>query len=144
MAAVGVKWTINPQVGSIDNSGLYTAPDKINPNEQSVMITATLRNNSAMSVTTGIALYPPVAISVSPGPTLTLQAGRSQQFLQSINNALDNGVDWSISPRTLGTISANGLYTPPATLTKQQNVVVTATSIADQSKAASTTVTLQP
>lgn len=144
LAPVPIRWSINPQVGSIDNSGVYTAPNHIPAGGQSVTITATLRDNPTISISTGVALYPPVQVAISPGPTVTLAAGQTQRFSQDVNNALDNRVDWSISPKSLGTIDDTGLYTAPATMTNQKTVVVTATSIADQSKTASATITLVP
>jgi RHS repeat-associated protein len=42
----------------------------------------------------------------------------------------------------MGTVSAAGLYTAPATISTRQTVVVTATSVADPTKSASATITL--
>ena len=50
-------------------------------------------------------------------------------------------MSWTLSPN-VGTISSTGLYTAPATLTTQQSVVVTATSVADTTKSASASLTL--
>jgi len=38
---------------------------------------------------------------------------------------------WSINPAGVGTMSASGLYTAPATIATEQTVTVTATSVAD-------------
>ncbi len=143
MAAVPVNWTINPQVGSISNSGVYTAPGKITT-QQAVTITATLRSDSTKSASSGVALYPPVAVAISPGTPVTLTAGQTLRFSQTVYNSLDNNVTWSISPKNAGSIDDSGLYATPATLKTQGTVVVTATSIADSTKSASTTVTIQP
>jgi hypothetical protein len=143
MAAVQVKWSISPQIGSIDNSGLYTAPKKIDPNGQYVVVTATLRDNPSASITTGVNLFPPVTISINPPPASGLHALQTWQFYQDINNAMDDNVDWSISPK-VGTIDNTGLYTAPATIAKQQTIVVTATSIADSTKTASAKFSLLP
>jgi hypothetical protein len=139
-APVPVRWSISPSVGTISSSGLYTAPKQIAPGGSSVTVTATLNNNPSVSISTGAALYPPVAISISPSPTATVQAGQTQRFSQDVSNAVDNKVDWSISPKTLGAIDNTGLYTAPAKVTKSEAVVITATAIADQTKSASTTV----
>jgi len=45
---------------------------------------------------------------------------------------------------TLGTISATGLYSPPSALPSPNTVTVTAASVVDPSKSASTTITLVP
>jgi exo-beta-1,3-glucanase (GH17 family) len=51
-----------------------------------------------------------------------------------------NGVMWSAS---VGTISATGTFTPP-TVTAQTNVTITATSMQDNTKKGSTTITVNP
>ena len=50
---------------------------------------------------------------------------------------------WSVSP-SLGTISATGFYTAPATNLNGQIAQVIATSSADPSKSSSATITLAP
>jgi hypothetical protein len=50
-------------------------------------------------------------------------------------------VIWSLSPN-VGTISSSGLYTAPASISVQQLVTATATSVGDPSKSASAAVTL--
>jgi hypothetical protein len=52
-------------------------------------------------------------------------------------------VNWTISP-SLGSISASGLYTAPASITSAQAVTVTARSAADTTKTASAIVNLVP
>ena len=144
MAAVPVKWSINPQLGTIDNAGLYTAPNRITPGGQGVTITATMRDNPAISVSTGVSLCPPVTVTIVAEGPLMLMSGQTVRLAQTVVNTLDERVNWSISPKNLGAIDNTGLYTAPASITTQQTVVVTATSVADSSKTASLTVTLVP
>jgi len=58
----GVSWSVNPQVGSISSSGLYTAPAAISSTQQ-VTVTAT---SLADSKRTGLA-----TITLTPPPTAT-------------------------------------------------------------------------
>jgi hypothetical protein len=144
MAPISVNWTISPpQIGSINPAGVYTAPKDITT-PQLVTIIATLKSDATKSVSTGVVLFPPVSVSVSPSGPVPLTAGQTMRFAQSVNNSLDSGVDWSISPKNSGTIDSTGLYTAPATIKNQTTVTVTATSITDQSKTGTATITLQP
>lgn len=96
------------------------------------------------SATASIAPPPPsVLVSVAP-PTATLYANGTQSFTATVQNASNQSVTWTITPAGVGTISSNGLYTAPTTISSQQTVTVTATSQADATKSASATVTLMP
>lgn len=106
-------WTINPRIGTISASGLYTAPASITT-ATPIVVTATQGQNLATSV---VVLVPsPVAVSsaysvVSPnGGTIQLEA--------SVLGGL-GAATWTLSPSdgTAGTISAAGLYTPPGSFT---------------------------
>lgn len=68
---------------------------------------------------------------------VTLAPAQQQQFSSDLPN-----VTWSISPTTLGNISASGLYTAPSTITQTQTVTVTAMNATNS--AATATVTLVP
>ena len=84
----------------------------------------------------------PGAVSVSINPaSVNLKAGEAQQFAAILANAAGTGVIWSLSP-DVGTISSSGLYVAPASIIVPLTVTVTATSVLDPSKSASTIVTL--
>jgi hypothetical protein len=83
-----------------------------------------------------------VTVGITPA-AVSLQATSTQQFTATVTGATNTAVTWSLSP-SVGTISAAGLYTAPASLTAPQTVTITATSAADTSKSASATITLQP
>ena len=85
---------------------------------------------------------PAVAVSVSPA-TASLTASQTAQFTATVTNATSSAVTWSLSPAA-GTVSSSGLYTAPATITSSQTVTITATSVADTTKSASGTITLNP
>jgi hypothetical protein len=83
-----------------------------------------------------------VSVQVSPA-TASLHASQQQQFTASVTGNANTAVKWTFSPQ-IGTLTANGLYTAPASVTTAQTVSVIATSQADTSKSAIATVTLWP
>jgi hypothetical protein len=91
---------------------------------------------------------PPAAISVSISPTTALvQPGASQRFTATVqNDPQKKGVTWGFGgcPGACGTIDSTGKYTAPATITPQSIVYITATSVADPTKRATSQVTLVP
>ena len=138
-----VTWGISPSgAGSISASGLYTAPASIST-QQTVTVTATSQADTTKSSSATITLMPPIVVTISP-TTATLSPGQTQQFSASLTNTGNTAVTWSISPSGVGTISASGLYTAPATVATQLTVTITATSQADGTKSASVTVSLSP
>lgn len=138
----GVNWTINPSVGTISNTGLYTAPASVT-SAQSVTVTATSQVDGTKSASATVNLSPPISVSVAP-PTATLYGGGSQQFTATVLYTGNTAVAWSLNAGAPGSISSSGLYTAPASIATQQTVMVTATSQADNTKSASATVTLYP
>jgi hypothetical protein len=80
-----------------------------------------------------------VKIGLSPG-SVTLLSNQKHQFTATVSGTSNTGVTWSAAA---GSIDVNGLYTAPA-VTTQTNVMVTATSNADSSKSASSTITVNP
>ena len=77
---------------------------------------------------------------------MTLAAnGQQQQFSATIAGTSNTAVTWRMSP-SLGTLSANGLYTAPypGIITTTQTVTITVTSQADTTKSATATVTINP
>jgi hypothetical protein len=87
---------------------------------------------------------PPVTVSVSP-QTISLNAGKTQQFSATVANSSSQSVTWSLSPSSgSGSISSSGLYTAPSTITGTSSVTVTATSAAGPSGSATVTLTAGP
>jgi hypothetical protein len=78
-----------------------------------------------------------VVVTVTP-TTATVVSGATAQFTAFVTNTSNAGVTWSASP---GTISGAGLYQAP-TVTSDTTASVTATSVADTTKAATATVTV--
>ncbi|MBZ5675069.1 MAG: immunoglobulin domain-containing protein [Acidobacteriia bacterium] len=135
-----VTWSINPNVGSISSTGLYTAPASI-ASAQSVTVTATSVADNTKSASATVTLTP-VAVTIAPN-SVALSGGQTQQFTPTVTGTGTTSVNWTINPN-VGSVSAAGLYTAPATVTSGQTVTVTATSTVDNTKSGSATVTLVP
>jgi hypothetical protein len=148
-ANTAVKWSLNPNVGSLLN-GFYTAPTHI-VSPETVRVTATSVADSTKSASVSLVVNPirhrvlplrKVSISVSP-PSTSLNRGQSTTFKARVSGASNTAVIWSLSPSQAGKI-ANGIYQTPATVAARQTVVVTATSVADPAASAKATIVLQP
>jgi len=131
----GIAWSINPAgLGSIDTTGLYTAPDSV-LSQQTVTITATSVADSTLSASAVVTLSPAAFINVSPAWSV-VYSGQSEQLTASASNA--GTLSWSINPAGLGTIGSAGLYTAPSLIPSLQQVTVTATSAANSALSGST------
>jgi hypothetical protein len=140
-----VTWSLSPPLGSVDSTGVYTAPAAVD-SVQTVTLTATSNANSAFTASVQIFVFPPISpLTISPA-SVSLQAAQTQQFLAVISNAAPTAT-WSISPpgAQSGWInSANGFYNAPDPIPSPLTVTVTAVSVADNTKTASAQVTLVP
>ncbi len=131
-----VTWSVSPALGSISAAGLYTAPATVAA-PQTVTVTA-----AAVGGATGTATVTLVPVKVTASPlTASLSGGQTQQFAAAVTGTTNTTVAWSLSP-TVGSISAAGLYTAPATVAAPQTVTITAT--AATGAAASSTISLVP
>lgn len=136
-----VVWSMPPGVpGTLSASGLYTAPATID-SQQTVTITANTLGASSASVSATVTLMPPVTISVTPAASV-IAGGQQRQFVANVANASNTAVTWTIPTPGMGTIDASGLYSAPASVTTQQTVYVTATSMVDTNQSASATITV--
>ncbi|MGH6878800.1 MAG: DUF1565 domain-containing protein, partial [Rhizomicrobium sp.] len=87
-----------------------------------------------------------IAVTISPGYT-QLVAGQTLQFSATVSGSGDKRVTWQVNnadggESTSGTISPQGLYTPPQTLPDPALVTVTAVARADRAISATASVTL--
>ena len=91
----GVTWSLTPAgTGSIDATGLYTAPATV-ATQQSVIVTAASNTGTTETATATVTLLPLVAVTPT---TASLSGGQTQQFA-----AVANGlVTWSITPSSAG------------------------------------------
>ncbi len=141
-ADLNVTWSLHPDLGSIDETGLYTAPSSVDA-PQIVVVTATSVADPTKSGSAEIQLLPPIAVSISPG-SATLGPGKTKRFAAAVRNAQYTDVIWAIEPADGGSIDKKGNYTAPASIPSALTVIVTATSEADETKTASATVRLVP
>lgn len=143
----GVTWTAS--AGTINSSGLFTAPAATGAS-QSITITATSTvdntKSGAATVTVPATGAPPITytgVSVSPS-TATVIGLATQQFTASVSGTgtFSTAVTWSVDGgSTNGTINSSGLYTAPAAGVAARNVVVRAVA-ADGTTAGTAAVTI--
>ena len=100
----------------------------------------TLSQTAKIDLTVAV---PNVTVSLSPKQAAVAATSQTQQFTATVTGNTSNlGVTWSVDgtaggSATAGTISASGLYTPPATGGIH---TITATSVANSADSASVTV----
>jgi len=130
-----VTWTATG--GSISASGLYTAGSTAG---SSFIVRATSVADPAKSATASVTIQPAPVVSVTISPeTATLQPGQTRQFTASVSGTSNTAVTWTA---TGGSISASGLYTSGSIA--GSSFIVRATSVADPTKSATASVTIQP
>ena len=126
----GVRWETNG--GAIGADGRYTAPTT--PGSYMVMAISlgdeTKRASATVTVTD-----PNISLNVLP-QNAVLEAVDTLSFTANVLSSSDGRVRWQVSA---GTISDNGVFTPPD---GDATVTVTASSIADPLRSASATVTV--
>jgi len=150
----GVTWSVNgvpggnATVGTVDATGLYTAPQNL-PMPAAVTVRATSVADPSRSATATATVTSDVAVNVAPAPAM-VELGASQNFSATVTGSgnPNRAVTWSVNGLTggnaiTGTIDVMGVYTAPSILPSPAGVNIAATSVADPSKAgsAATTVT---
>ena len=144
-----VTWSVNGvssgnvTVGTISVGGLYTAPALV-PSPGSVSITATSAADSTKSATAQVSLK--LKISITPTAP-SVQLFHSQQFTATIVGVSNTAAQWSVNgtiggSSLVGTIDATGLYVAPISLPNPASVSIQATSVADPTQSAGTTVAI--
>ncbi|WLT30994.1 glycosyl hydrolase family 18 protein [Geothrix sp. PMB-07] len=128
-----VTWTVQESGGGTVVGGLYTAPAAAG----TYHVVATSAADVSKSATATVKVSAQgVGVTIAPS-AITLKTGQTQQFTATVTGASNTAVTWTASS---GTISANGLYTAPATA---GSYTVTATSAADGTQSATAAVTVQ-
>ncbi len=151
-----VTWSVNSitggnrTVGTVDATGRYTAP-QILPVPASVTIAATSAADPAKSGSATASITSTFTLAVA-GPA-ALNNGAMGQFTATLTPAANSnpnpGVTWSLSGANCtgaacGTITSSGLYMAPGLApSPNSTVLITATSVADTSKAASASSAIQ-
>jgi hypothetical protein len=162
----GVTWTLtqsgaacSPACGSLSPAGTnratYSAPANV-PQPSAVTVTATSVSDSTKSVSAQITVTAPPSsvVSVSLAPTsASVQVSQSQQFDAVVQNDTQNkGVTWTLtqsgaacSPACgslVGFSAQTAIYVAPAAVPNPSVVTLTATSLADNTRSASATITV--
>ena len=148
-----VTWQVNgipggnSTVGTISASGVYTAPASV-PSPATVTVTAISQADTTKDATAAVTITaaPVIIVGVSPS-SATLTTATTKQFTASVENTSNTAVTWQVNGvaggnSMVGTISASGLYTAPATVPYPATVTVTAVSQADTTKSAAALVTV--
>lgn len=149
-----VTWEVNGVAGgnstygtitasSVDSEvGVYTAPAAEPPSGQQVPITAVVQETTSSSSSTPptvtsntayVTVGSGLGLSITPTGA-TVPAGGSQQFGAFLNGLPDAAATWAVTSASgitdssvIGSISASGLYTAPASPPPGGTVTVTAT-----------------
>jgi hypothetical protein len=149
-----VTWQVNgltggnATVGTISQTGLYTAPADA-PSSGTVTVTAALATSPTNFASAKVSIKARIKVTVSPS-SATAQAGiGTQTFVANVSNTTNTAVTWQVNGATggnatVGTISAAGVYKAPASAPSPANVTVTATSVADPTRPGSATLTVTP
>jgi hypothetical protein len=127
---------------AVDESSLMILPASGNTREggETVIATSIAHPDQKMRI--------PVVLT---GVTVNLAADQkyiqvgapAQQFMAFVSGTNNTAVTWSLSP-AVGTLSSDGLYTPPESLSSPQEATVRATSVADSSISAQMALTVFP
>src|SRR6202171_4432222 len=149
-----VEWSLTgagcscSSCGTVSTSSLsavYSAP-LVAPSPASVNVVATSMADSSKSALADVTIMPGVVVTVTPA-SISVVTGATQQLTASVVGTSNTAVTWTVqgggcSALACGTIDGNGLYTAPSAVPSPDTVTVTATSSADPSKTASTSVAI--
>jgi RHS repeat-associated protein len=135
-----VTWSLNPSVGNVNSSGLYTAPASI-ASQQNISVIATSQADSSKSGSATVTLIP-VSVSVSAAAN-PMYPSQTNLFTATVSGTTNGNVTWSVQSGP-GSISGYGVYTSPYSVTSPTAVTVRATSAADSSKYGTATITVNP
>jgi hypothetical protein len=149
-----VQWSLSPGAGYIDSYGLYTAPETVSA-LQTITVTATSVANPGLSASGVISLFPPVGVVLDPAEA-TVVSGRSVEVTANVSDYAGAGVTWTSMPEGVGELwpGSKSVETSPypiptaefvaPTVSSTTTVTLTATSIYDNRKSASATITVLP
>ena len=135
-----VRWSVQEASGgTIDASGLYTAPSS--PATYHVVATSVADPSVTGIAPVTVTATPSIGVAVLPR-TGYVQSGGTFRFTATVTGTTagqSTAVTWSVQEAGGGTIDASGLYTAPPT---PGSYHVVATSVADASKSDTAAVTV--
>jgi hypothetical protein len=138
MVNTQVAWSCTG--GSITPDGVFTAPAT---GSGTIVVTARSVVDSSLQANVPVALNP-TTVSLAPG-SASLWQGTCRQFTAAVSGTTNLAVAFAVDGviggnATIGTVSAGGLYTAPAS--GMGSHILTATSIGDPGVASSSILTL--
>jgi hypothetical protein len=138
-----VTWAVSAGPGTVSASGVYTAPSFVNsPQIATVLVTSVADPTKFASAAITVNPVSHVSIVISP-TTASIQAGQTFAFSDAVSGTTNVAVTWAVSSGP-GTVSASGLYTAPSFVSSPQIAAVRVTSVADPTKFASASITVNP
>lgn len=157
-APQGVTWRIrhggvdqgpgNAVVGTINSSGLYSAPNLLpSPNTVVIEAVSTAKTSVFGQFTLTLQAPAPTSFDVTPSTATVFAGGAGQQFNTTnfVPTNANQAVTWEVIPSTgHGTVSGSGFYTPPASIAATTFVTVRAKSSVNQAIFDDAIVTLNP
>ncbi|WP_025323329.1 choice-of-anchor Q domain-containing protein [Deferrisoma camini] len=135
-AETTVAWTVEGSTctdpGTVAADGTYTAGSPAVDCAETVRATSNADNTK--SATAAVTVNVAVAVTVT-GPA-AVQLGSTAGFSATVTGDADTAVEWYVNDvaggdATVGTIAADGTYTPPAAVPSPDTVTVKAVSVAD-------------
>ena len=131
-----VTWSLQKgSLGTIDSTGLYTAPANASGGPYLVLATSKAVPNAMGS---GVVTVLAPRVTLAPAST-TLAPGGTQTFTANVRGLANTQLTWSVQEVSGGSVSASGFYNAPQS-TGFYHVV--ATSVVDANVTASATVTV--
>jgi Kelch motif/Bacterial Ig-like domain (group 2) len=106
-----VTWSIHQGVGTIDSTGLYTAPFDSSP--AAFQVVATTQGTPTASGFASVAVLA-AQVTITPA-TATLSPGGTQTFTAAANGLDIANVTWTVQEESGGSITAAGSYDAPDT-----------------------------
>jgi hypothetical protein len=138
-----VTWSLDAaDPGTIDQTGLYTAPSSID-RLRIVTVTATDNLHNTHRASVKIWLYPPATLSLTP-KAISLGPSETHAFSAEVTNPPNALVLWSLEPADAGTLDRRGFYTAPASIASPRTVTITAQAMTEPPLTATATITLKP
>jgi serine protease len=147
-----VTWLVNgiqggnSTVGTVTAGGVYQAPANV-PSPAVVTVSARSVEDPAKSASAQVTITAPsVSVTVAPS-TASVQVGTTLTLTATVSGTSNTAVSWRVDGAdggnaTVGTISAFGIYTAPATVPSPATVAVTAVSVANTAVTSSAQVTV--
>ncbi len=138
-----------PLTTTVVSSTQITATGTATSGQSGTQVITVENPNPGASQSGGVNITVLAGVSITVTPTAaTLRTGSTQALTATVTGALDTSVTWTVNGvaggnSTTGTIGATGVFTAPVIAPTANVVTVTATSVADTTKSANATITLE-